>query len=86
MKVTQEKTKKIRSSELQEIESYYVRFHQPVPPADNKEPVSEFRLKSSQTKYLVDSILWTPHGVIWKAYNETNIVPLANVIYCRLNV
>lgn len=64
----------------------YVRFHKDVPPGENKEPVSEFRLKSTQKKYVVDSILFTPHGVVWKAYGETNIVPLANVIYCRFMV
>jgi hypothetical protein len=63
--------------------SYYVRFHQPVPPAEDKEPVSEFRLESKQSKYVVDSILWTIHGVIVKAFGETQIIPLANVIYCR---
>jgi len=67
-------------------ESYYVRFHQPVPPGEDKEPVSEFRLKSTQKKYVVDSILWTPNGVVVKAYNETFIVSLANVMYCRLSL
>lgn len=64
--------------------AYYVRFHQPVPPAEDKEPVSEFRLQSKQNKYVVDSILWTQHGIIYTAYGEINIVSLANVIYCRL--
>jgi len=62
---------------------HYARFHQPVPPYVNKEPVSEFKVKSDSDKYKVDSIVYTPHGVIWTANGETNIVPLANVIYVR---
>src|SRR5665213_3384033 len=67
----------------------YVRFHQPVPPALNKEPVSEFKLKPDGNsiqamRYVVDSITYTEHGVIYTAYGETNIVPLANVTYARL--
>jgi hypothetical protein len=69
----------------QAIPSYYVRFHQPVPPGEDKEPVSEFRLESKQSKYLVDMISWTPHGVIFRAHEETGIVPLANIIYCRIS-
>ena len=66
----------------------YVRFHQAVPPALNKEPVGEFRLSAQGDVnrgklYAVDSIAYTPHGVIFKAYGETNIVPLANIIYVR---
>ena len=68
------------------IPIYYVRFHQPVPTGEDKEPVAEFRLKSSgkQAKYLVDDMAWTPDGVIYFAFGETNLVPLANVIYARL--
>ena len=62
---------------------HYARFHQPVPPYVNKEPVSEFKVKSDADKYKVDSIVYTPHGLIWTANGETNIVPLANVIYVR---
>ena len=65
------------------IRCHYARFHQPVPPYVNKEPVSEFKVKSDADKYKVDSIVYTPHGVIWTANGETNIVPLANVIYVR---
>lgn len=68
------------------IPAYYVRFHQPVPPSKNKnrEPVSEFYIKGPTGKYLVQSLTYTPHGLIFKSDNETNIVPLANIIYCRL--
>lgn len=62
----------------------YVRFHHPVPPYKDKEPVSEFRLMSKDTKYIVDAMLWTPHGVIFKANGEVGISSLANVVYCRL--
>lgn len=65
---------------------HYVRFHQPVPPAKDKEPVSEFRLQSKDTKYMVGSMHWTPEGVIYKAYGETGMVPLANIVYCRLTL
>ena len=72
------------------IPCHYVRFQQAVPPAVNKEPVSEFRLEATGDSqrgklYVVDSIYYTPHGVIFKAYGETNIVPLANVMYVRTN-
>jgi len=65
------------------VRCHYARFHQPVPPYVNKEPVSEFKLTSIQDKYKVDSIVYTPHGLMWTANGETNIAPLANVIYVR---
>lgn len=64
---------------------YYVRFHSPVPPALNKEPVGEFVLTGKQEKYLVDSIIYTPDGLEFTAYGESCIVPLANVVYCRIS-
>ena len=70
----------------QGTQAYYVRFHQPVPPAVNKEPVSEFYIKGPTGKYIVDSIWLTPHGVIWEAYGEVNISALANVVYSRLRL
>lgn len=81
--------KKLKAPKLQleaSMGSYYVRFHQPVPPAEDKEPVSEFRIETKQTKYLVDAIMWTPHGVVVTAYNKIQIIPLANVMYCRLSL
>lgn len=65
---------------------HYVRFHQPVPPAENKEPVSEFRTNSKQNKYSVDSLEWTSEGVIYQAYGEKGIVPLANIMHCRITL
>lgn len=65
---------------------HYARFHHPVPPGLNKEPVNEFVIKGKQTKYLVDSLRWTPEGVLYSAYGETNLVPSANVVYCRLTL
>jgi len=62
---------------------HYVRFHSPVPPAVNKEPVSEFVLSGKQEKYLVDDMTYTTDGLIFKAYGEIGIIPLANVVYCR---
>jgi hypothetical protein len=65
------------------VPCHYARFHHPVPPYVNKEPVSEFKVKSDAEKYKVDSIVYTPYGVIWTANGETDVVPLANVIYVR---
>lgn len=63
------------------------KFHQPVPPAKDKEPVSQFMVRPPNTqhgvKYTVDSIIYTPHGVIYTAFGETNIVALANVVVVR---
>jgi len=71
------------------IPAYYVRFQTPVPPLQDKEPVQEFRLLAKNLldqKYVVDAITWTNDGVVFKCKGETNIVPLANVVYCRLTV
>jgi len=72
---------------------YYARFHQAVPPGLDKEPVNEFRIKSAtkqikqgDLKYLVDSLKWTPEGIVYQAYGETGLVALANVVYCRLTL
>jgi hypothetical protein len=91
MEETQTPRKKKEPNNLQKlldqgIPSHYVRFHQPVAPGLDREPVSEFRLRSIQSKYVVDEIIWTPHGVIFKAHGEIDIVDSANVIYCRLTV
>lgn len=64
----------------------YVRFQQPIPPYENAEPVSEFKLGSPSTlsnKYKVDSIHYTEHGVIWRYKGELDISALANVMYAR---
>lgn len=63
----------------------YARFHQPVPPTVNKDPVSEFRTerKGLTDKYLVESLWYTAEGLIWESNKELNIIPLANVIYVR---
>lgn len=67
------------------IPCHYARFHQPVPPSLNKEPVSEFKTfrKEINDKYLVDSMNLTPIGLVFKSKDETNVVPLANIIYVR---
>lgn len=72
--------------------AYHVRFHQSVPPGIDKEPMLELKLESTfdgkmtpnQKRYVVESLTWTPQGVIFEAYGELVIVPLANVSYCRL--
>ena len=82
-----EEKKKPKSSPLEQWERngvpcYYVRLHQPIPPIENAEPVSEFRL-NTQNKYSVESITYTEHGVIWRAKGELDICALANVMYAR---
>lgn len=64
------------------IPCYYVRFHQPIPSSDNTEPLSEFRT-NTKNKYTVDSIVYTEHGIIWRAKGEFNVCALANVMYAR---
>ncbi len=63
---------------------YYVRFQGPVARHANDEPVSEFRITGERDKYIVDSIWYTPHGIIWKSRMETNITPLANAQWSRI--
>lgn len=71
------------------IPCYYARFHQPVPPGHNKEPVSEFSIKS-KNKYSVEAMLYHPTaGLIFEAIDknenhEEDITPAANVIYVRV--
>lgn len=71
------------------IPCHYARFHQPVPPYLNKEPVSEFRQKNegflptAMDKYVVDEMRYTSMGLVFKMNKELNIVPLANIIYIR---
>lgn len=66
------------------IPCYYARFHQPVPAALNKEPVSEFKLGVDvNSKYLVDAMWITQFGLVYEAYGEIDIVNGANIIYVR---
>lgn len=64
----------------------YTRFHHAISPIENKEPVFEFRLSSDQKKYVVDAMYWTSDGLIWTVKGETNICPLANIVFCRFIV
>ncbi len=70
------------------IPVYYARFHQPVPPATDKEPVSEFKLDSTKNKkYLVDALRWSwGDGLIFKAYGEIDFTPEANIQYVRFTL
>lgn len=86
----EKKPKKSKQSETG-YPIHYARFHQAVPTALDKEPVNEFRLQSRNVKpgdmkYIVDSLRWTPDGVLYEAYGETGMVALANVVYCRLTL
>lgn len=74
---------KLEIWESEGIPCSYIRFHQPIPPHENAEPVSEFKMTQSVSKYRVDSIRYTEHGVIWRSRNEVNICALANVMYSR---
>ena len=70
------------------VQCHYVRFHQPVPPGLNREPVSEFKINSNN-KYSVDSMLYHPvAGLIFEATgsngHEEDITPTANIIYVRV--
>lgn len=82
-----EKKQKIKVKESEPgYPIHYARFHQAVPPGKDKEPVNEFVLSGKQSKYIVDSLRWTSDGIVYSAYRETGIVPLANVVYCRLTL
>jgi hypothetical protein len=71
----------------QGIDCTYVKFHQDIPPGNKKEPVAEFKTNPTNVpggaKYVVDRIIYTPNGLIYTAFGETNIVPLANVVFVR---
>jgi hypothetical protein len=65
-----------------------VRFINPVPLRKNTEPVHEFYIASEtkhpeNNKYLVDSLCYTRHGLIFEAYGEIDIIPLGNIVYVR---
>ncbi len=80
---------KKNKSELEEkwdkaIPVYYGKFHSPVPPAANKEPVYEFYIKGPTGKYLVDDLRWSwGDGLLFKAYGTLDMTPAANVQVVR---
>lgn len=61
----------------------YVRFHAPLPRQIKQEPVYEFTLTSKDAKYVVDSIVYHQHALLWRAGGELEATPLANVQYAR---
>lgn len=63
---------------------YYVRFQQPIPTAENKEPVSEFVLSGKQIKYVVDWMTCDDHWLRWECCGEKDKTPAANIMYCRI--
>lgn len=71
------------------IDCKYARFVNPVPVRMDAEPVYEFYLlhtdphKPKHKKYMVDSLVYTPYGLICKCNGETNIVPLGNISFVR---
>lgn len=68
------------------IPSDYVKFHGPVAPGKDKEPVFEFSL-DKPGKYKVDSITSCPGiGIFYTAYGQSAFVPDANVVKCRLKI
>jgi len=76
--------KKYEQWESEGTQAYYVRFHAPVPPAVNKEPVSEFCLEGPTNKYKVDKITICEHGVVFRAFGEIGYVNGAQMQYSRL--
>lgn len=60
----------------------YARFHMPVPPFKDAEPVSEFKVDATG-KYAVESMSLGVHGLTFTAKGEKGIIPLANVVYVR---
>lgn len=62
----------------------HVTLHSPVPKVKNAQPVNEFCLEGRDAKYIVDSIVYTPHGVIISVLSDTQIIPLGNVVVARL--
>lgn len=63
----------------------FVSFHDPVPTARDKEPVGEFRLETTDKKYRVDRMTYTPFGLFFLAHNEWSVAGLANVKLIRFN-
>lgn len=72
--------------EAEGIPCHHVRFQAEIPPAKDMQPVGEFYTKQNKSKYVVDSMVYTPHGVIWRAFGEVNIVPLANIQLARFKI
>jgi hypothetical protein len=68
---------------LEGIPCSYARLQSPAAPGANKEPVSEFYIKGPTGKYLVDSLVYTPHGLVWVHEGVTHIMPLANIRQVR---
>lgn len=63
----------------------YARFHSPVPPAKNKEPVSEFYIESKSNQYVVDEMYYCKDVFVWSAYGEKdNIMPASGVLLARI--
>lgn len=62
----------------------YVQFsHKPIPTAKGNEPVWEFKLDSLDRRYQVNSIFYTPNGLVFSAHGEMGVVPLTNVAHVR---
>jgi hypothetical protein len=66
------------------IPVYYAKFQNPVAPGENKEPVSEFKIKTNHVKYKVDKMLRCPNGLIFEVNGELDIVESANVVVSRV--
>lgn len=61
----------------------YAKFAHPVPPGMNLEPVYEFSTSGPTSKYIVESMFYTPTGLEFSYKGEENIVPLGNVVFVR---
>lgn len=82
-------TKDIKHSLYEEWEAQgqpccYVKFQAPVPKGVNLEPVYEFRVGDAhETKYTVDQITDTVHGIIFRYKGHIDRVFPANCAYAR---
>lgn len=75
--------------ETRGIVCQYAKFIHPVASGPNREPVSEFKTSkmtgkyTTDPRYLVDSLVYTPYGLIWRAHGEVNLAPIANINHVR---
>lgn len=61
----------------------YVKFHAPIPPGKDKEPVYEFKLDTQDKKYKADKITREGDTVYLTHGEGTTETPWVNVAYAR---
>jgi hypothetical protein len=65
------------------IQCSYARFQAAVAPKENKEPVHEFKLNSTDVRYKVDKISHDNHTLFWKIDGIIQETPWVNVQWAR---